>query len=479
PIHILLDNAILIYHIALIDNSKKGFFMNKLKEFNISEKLTTLIFYISILFFFIGFNFRDTSTGFWYQQNLPNLNGASIKDMVFLDSLTGFAVTLSPAYILKTTNGGDNWNIIYNHPNAFYRIQFPNKDSGYVLSINQFLKTTNGGANWSVITFPNEMYPSDIYALSFDTLWVAGSYGFEYGIFRSIDGGNNWQLLHYGDGPQQIYMYNKDIGFEWIGNGYLKKTTDGGFNWVLTDMSFISGDGYTDLKFIDTITGLLARGVVKKSTNGGLNWSSVNLVPETGQIFASGITKLSFINKDTIWGFGVSRIRYPNGHYRGFIQKSTNGGVSWGYQMPDTGIITMTHYDRGQFVNKLNGWAYQNIYSGIHTTTGGMDTIIFVGIENITQISPKNFELRQNYPNPYNNSTLIEYYLNEQGMVKLKIFDMTGREMTTLVNEVQNAGGYGVPVAIQLSSGVYFYKMFYVNKKGEMQIDTKKMVLIK
>jgi len=49
----------------------------------------------------------------------------------------------------------------------------------------------------------------------------------------------------------------------------------------------------------------------------------------------------------------------------------------------------------------------------------------------------------------------------------------------TAVNEVQIAGGYGVPVDIQLSSGVYFYKMVYVNKKGEMQIDTKKMIVLK
>ncbi|MCX6164961.1 MAG: T9SS type A sorting domain-containing protein [Ignavibacteriae bacterium] len=449
--------------------------MEKIKEFNISEKLTTLIFYISILFFFIGFNFQDKSVGFWYQQNMPNLNGASIKDMVFLDSLIGFAVTLSPAYILKTTNGGDNWNIIYNHPNAFYRIQFPNKDSGYVLSINQFLKTTNGGANWSVITFPNDMYPSDICALNFDTLWVAGSYGFDYGIYRSINAGNNWQLLHYGDGPEKIFMYNKDIGFEYCGWGALKKTTDGGYNWIISDPN-TEGFTYTDLKFIDSINYIGAFGAIRKTTNAGLNWIFYNVVPRKSPILSSNVNYLSILNKDTIWGFGVSRIRYPNGQYRGFIQKTINGGVNWGYQMPDTGIITMTQYDRGQFVNKLNGWAYQNIYSGIHTKTGGIDTLIFVGINENNKIVSKDFLLYQNYPNPYNQCTIINVQLQIAKQVKIDIYDITGKLIKTIVNKKESSGEHSYKFdGGNLSTGVYFYSLFV----DGVRVDTKKMLLIK
>jgi len=51
--------------------------------------------------------------------------------------------------------------------------------------------------------------------------------------------------------------------------------------------------------------------------------------------------------------------------------------------------------------------------------------------------------------------------------------------MATLINEEQNTGGYGIPIAVQLSSGVYFYKLVYINRKGEMQMETKKMVLLK
>lgn len=64
-------------------------------------------------------------------------------------------------------------------------------------------------------------------------------------------------------------------------------------------------------------------------------------------------------------------------------------------------------------------------------------------------------------------------------MGKVKVFDIVGREMGTLVNEEQNAGGYGIPVSLNLTSGVYFYKLIYVNRKGEIQMETRKMMLVK
>jgi hypothetical protein len=168
---------------------------------------------------------------------------------------------------------------------------------------------------------------------------------------------------------------------------------------------------------------------------------------------------------------------YPYG-WRFPLYKTTNGGINWGYQIPaDTSIDSLT-YRYIQFTDKNNGWAWE-YNSGIHTVTGGGDTTFYTNINSISNGIVKNFELKQNYPNPYNNSTLIEYFINEPGWVKLKIFDIAGREMATLVNEVQSTGGYGIPVSVQLSSGVYFYKLVYTNKKGEMQMDVKKMVLLK
>jgi hypothetical protein len=99
-------------------------------------------------------------------------------------------------------------------------------------------------------------------------------------------------------------------------------------------------------------------------------------------------------------------------------------------------------------------------------------------VKKVTNVLPASYNLSQNYPNPFNSTTLIGYYIQETGWVKLKIFDITGREMATLVNEVQGVGGYGFPVSVELSRGVYFYKMILTTKNG-IQMDTKKMVVIK
>ena len=81
----------------------------------------------------------------------------------------------------------------------------------------------------------------------------------------------------------------------------------------------------------------------------------------------------------------------------------------------------------------------------------------------------------QNYPNPFNPSTLISYQLPASMYVTLKIFDILGREIKTLVNEQQNAGKHSVQFnASNLSSGVYFYRI-----EAGQNTDIKKLLLIK
>jgi hypothetical protein len=88
---------------------------------------------------------------------------------------------------------------------------------------------------------------------------------------------------------------------------------------------------------------------------------------------------------------------------------------------------------------------------------------------------PTKFDLSQNYPNPFNPSTQINYDLPSDGKVSIKLFDMSGKEVATLVNEVKTGGYYSVNFnASSLSSGVYFYT-FTANNF----IETKKMLLLK
>ncbi len=88
---------------------------------------------------------------------------------------------------------------------------------------------------------------------------------------------------------------------------------------------------------------------------------------------------------------------------------------------------------------------------------------------------PAEYKLEQNHPNPFNPTTTISYALPEGGNVIIKIYDINGNEIKTLINKAQNAGYYNVTFdASNLSSGLYFYSIISGNF-----IATKKMMLLK
>ena len=102
-----------------------------------------------------------------------------------------------------------------------------------------------------------------------------------------------------------------------------------------------------------------------------------------------------------------------------------------------------------------------------------------VGIKEINE-TPGKFILYQNYPNPFNPSTNIKYQIPNSKFVTLKVYDVLGKEVETLVNEMQSAGTYEISwnarngVSAAYSSGIYYYKLVAGN-----YTDTKKMILIK
>lgn len=99
------------------------------------------------------------------------------------------------------------------------------------------------------------------------------------------------------------------------------------------------------------------------------------------------------------------------------------------------------------------------------------------------QIIPIEFALDQNYPNPFNPVTTIDYDLPGFGSVKLKIYDMLGREVRTLVNTRQEAGRYKVNFdATSLASGIYLYRLEVNDPSTGLEqgfISVKKMILLK
>lgn len=98
-----------------------------------------------------------------------------------------------------------------------------------------------------------------------------------------------------------------------------------------------------------------------------------------------------------------------------------------------------------------------------------------LGIGNNNNEVPHEYQLAQNYPNPFNPSTIINFSIPKSGLVKLVVYDILGREVTTLVNEAKVAGNYSVTFdASSIPSGVYFYKL----TSGSF-VSTKKMALVK
>ncbi|MBK9334561.1 MAG: T9SS type A sorting domain-containing protein [Ignavibacteria bacterium] len=457
--------------------------MKNFKKILNPDKLSTLLFYICILAFILAFNFAHNPPGGWYQQFMPNIGGRQISDVFFLDSLAGWAVTPyidldDTAYILKTSNGGNNWNIVHTRAGSvgFSRIKFINSETGFVCGANSMFsypglsKSTDGGLNWILLNVPEPFAQfNDMSVLNEDTIWLssASSGG---GVFRTTNGATNWTLQYNGNNPDKIYMFNSRMGFITNSTGsYLRRTTNSGESWeVITGQN-----GFTDIKFIDSNTGWKSFDSVKKTTDGGTSWITQKL-PAGGNIILSQIREFSIVNKDTIWGVG-GHVFYPGNGNRGMIYRTSNGGNNWLYQVPDTSININTYFFC-DFIDSKIGWVYHPL-KGIHTTVGGDS--VFYPITNINStglVIPADFKLHQNYPNPFNPSTSISYELSIRGEVRLIVHDITGKEIQNLVDELQTAGDYDYTFkANSLPSGVYFYSLFVDGK----HMDSKKMMLVR
>jgi hypothetical protein len=121
-------------------------------------------------------------------------------------------------------------------------------------------------------------------------------------------------------------------------------------------------------------------------------------------------------------------------------------------------------------VNQNVGWIVGGNGHVYATTNGGI-----VSVDNDAQHSVEEFVLHQNYPNPFNPTTKIVYGIPSRAFVELKLFDVLGREVATLVSELKRPGAYTVKWNAQdYPSGVYFYRL---STNGF--VETKKLLLLR
>lgn len=202
-------------------------------------------------------------------------------------------------------------------------------------------------------------------------------------------------------------------------------------------------------------------------TGSGTSWLTLKDDTLWYQITVAGLTSnlssANFYNQQL--GF--------NGSVMAPITFSDSTASSFWPDLPDTTISEI-----------LKQECYINVNTANNSTGEIRGQVISLDYDNVdvTGISandnsalPKNYYLNQNYPNPFNPNTIISYSLPKAGLVTLKVYDILGREVTTLVNSREAAGNYKINFnAEKLSSGVYFYRL----RSGSFS-DTKKLILLK
>lgn len=157
-----------------------------------------------------------------------------------------------------------------------------------------------------------------------------------------------------------------------------------------------------------------------------------------------------------------------------------------------TVVSTVSPIAPGQFGYirvKFSPTTTYTTYNGTLTVSNSDSTIIInlkgvskgpMGIQNILGLVPKETKLFQNYPNPFNPTTIIRFQIKDTRFVSLRVYDVIGQEVATLVSEKMNAGTYEVPFSMNMipgnssSSGVYFYKL----ETGDYS-STNKLIILK
>ena len=404
-------------------------------------------FLFLLLASFTGINLAQ---GFWEQQTSGT--NQSLLGVSFADNFNGTVVG-SAGTILQTTDGGANWSPQSSGiTTSLNGVFLTSTQTGFAVGNNGvILKTINGGSVWDPQTSTTTENLQAVTFFDSDSGIAVGDNG---AILLTTDGGVTWN--NHSAGNYSLYDVEVIDGQTWMACGLLAllRSTDGGRNWNEVTIPGSNTIFLKSISFADANTGF-AVGSLEffRTTDGGLSWDSVYAV---SQAFDE-VRSVFCINDTLATAVGTY------GANAGVVFGTTDKGNTWQFSA-SFGVSKLEAVD---FVNTVFGWAVG--YSGaiLHTPT-----ITGVADENI---GPDFYYLSQNYPNPFNPSTNIRFQIPKLSFVNLKVYDVLGREVESLINEEKSAGSYEVEFnSNNLTSGIYFYKI----QAGEFS-QTKKMILLK
>ncbi|HEX2982563.1 MAG TPA: T9SS type A sorting domain-containing protein, partial [Ignavibacteriales bacterium] len=205
--------------------------------------------------------------------------------------------------------------------------------------------------------------------------------------------------------------------------------------------------------------------------NQGLDAAAFSVDFDTVLAQAPFTPKATFINKQVIVKPFLATMKITPGNY---ISADTVKDLAYNNQR-QVSFAEWVPPSSGTYTVKIFTELLYDENKSNDTLTKSITVIKNIGIVDEMDIIPDVYSLSQNYPNPFNPTTVIRYGLPEAGQVELKIYDMLGREVETLVSDFRNAGMHEVKFnAAELSSGVYIYRI----KSGSF-VQTKKLMLIK
>jgi hypothetical protein len=307
-------------------------------------------------------------------------------------------------------------------------------------------RTSNNGAYWSYTSLNN----TTMYSLASNQSRVfVGSHN--SGLFYSA-GGTGWFISQLNTQSVKALAVNGNFLLAGCGNSAgIFISTNNGTNWFSSSLNYKSVYSLTlngNIAFAGTGSG------VYTSTDSGYTWTQTSL------------------NNELVYSLAVSGSNVFAGTELHGVYVSEDNGVSWTQRNEGLGNITIHALRIAN--NYLFAGASAN---GVYRRQIGN----LVGVTNLSNETANKYSLSQNYPNPFNPATNIKFDIPKQSNVVIKVFDITGKQVSEILNSVNEPGKYTIEFdASKLASGVYFYELLAASTTNEDVFkDVKKMVVAK